>query len=145
MVQTGQIDSLCSLSLSLSPASIGLDLRVGTFFRAGKGGSPNRCAPFLLASMLLYYLLKHANVCSACKRKGIELETKGGHVSRRPNLVECWTLIHIVQGTSKRLFPGCVKSGEKVAFCLPTSGRQTQFFHHILSQPGKSHLEIPCR
>ena len=33
-----------------------------------------------------------------------------------------------LQGTSKRLFPGCVKLGEKVAFCLPTAGRKTQFF-----------------
>ena len=28
-----------------------------------------------------------------------------------------------LQGISKRLFPGCVKSGEKVAFCLPSAGR----------------------
>ena len=44
-----------------------------------------------------------------------------------------------LQGTSKRLFPGCVKSGEKVTFGLPTSGRQTQFFYHIFSdsQPGE--------
>ena len=25
-----------------------------------------------------------------------------------------------LQGTSKERFPGCVKLGEKVAFCLPT-------------------------
>ena len=31
--------------------------------------------------MLLSYQLKHANVRSICKEKGIELETKGGHVS----------------------------------------------------------------
>ena len=37
-----------------------------------------------------------------------------------------------------------MKSGEKVAFCLPTSGKQTQFFHHIFSQPGKRFLEVPC-
>ena len=53
-----------------------------------------------------------------------------------------------VQGTSKRFFPGWVKSGEKVAFCLPTAGKQTQYFHHIFSQPGKSLLasllEVPC-
>ena len=40
-----------------------------------------------------------------------------------------------LQGISKRLFPGCVKSGEKVAFCLPSAGRNTQCFHHIFSQP----------
>ena len=50
-----------------------------------------------------------------------------------------------IQGISKRLFPVCVKSGEKVAFCLPFSGRQTQFFHHIFSLPGKSLLEVPCK
>ena len=49
-----------------------------------------------------------------------------------------------VQGTSKRLFPGFVKLGEKVAFCLPTAGRRTQFFHPTFSQPGKSLLEVPC-
>ena len=53
-----------------------------------------------------------------------------------------------VQGTSKRFFPGWVKSGEKVAFCLPTAGKLTQYFHHIFSQPGKSLLasllEVPC-
>ena len=50
-----------------------------------------------------------------------------------------------ILGISKRLFPGCVKSGEIVAFCLPTAGRKIQFFHHKLSQPGKSLLGIPCR
>ena len=51
----------------------------------------------------------------------------------------------LLQGISKRLFPGCVKSGEKVAFCLPSAVRKTQIFHHIISQPGKSLLEIPCK
>ena len=51
---------------------------------------------------------------------------------------------YTLQRTSKILFPGSEKSGEKVAFCLPTSGRQTHFFHHIFSQPGKSLLEVPC-
>ena len=32
-----------------------------------------------------------------------------------------------LQGISKRLFPGFVKSGVEVAFCLPTAGRRTQF------------------
>ena len=49
-----------------------------------------------------------------------------------------------VQGTSKERFPGCVKLGEKVAFCLPTAGRRTQFFHPIFAQPGKHSLEVPC-
>ena len=49
-----------------------------------------------------------------------------------------------LQAISKRLFPGCVKSGQKVAFCLPSAGRKTQLFHHIFFQPGKSLLEIPC-
>ena len=44
-----------------------------------------------------------------------------------------------IQGISKRLFPGSVKSGDKVAFRLPSAGRKTQFFHHI---PGKSLLEV---
>ena len=49
-----------------------------------------------------------------------------------------------VQGWTKRLFPGCVKLGEEVAFCLPFAGRKTQFFQPIFTQPGKSFLEIPC-
>ena len=49
-----------------------------------------------------------------------------------------------IQGTSRRLFPGCVKLGEKVALCLPTAGRRTQFFHPIFTQPGKHSLEVPC-
>ena len=52
-------------------------------------------------------------------------------------------LKHVHQ-ISKRPFPGCVKSGQKVAFCLPSAGRKTQLFHHIFFQPGKSLLEIPC-
>ena len=50
----------------------------------------------------------------------------------------------IVQGTSKKRFPGCVKLGEKVAFCLPTAGRKTQLFHIIFTEPGKDILEVPC-
>ena len=34
--------------------------------------------------------------------------------------------------------------GEEVGLCLPSAGRKTQFFHHIITQPGKSLLEIPC-
>ena len=50
-----------------------------------------------------------------------------------------------LQGISIRLFPGCMKLGEKVAFCLPSAGKKMQCFHHIFSQPGKSLLDIPCR
>ena len=32
-------------------------------------------------------------------------------------------------GCPKKTIPGCVKLDEKVAFCLPTAGRRTQFFH----------------
>ena len=49
-----------------------------------------------------------------------------------------------LQGISKRWVPGCVKLGEKVAFCLPTAGRRTQLFHLIFTQPGVHLLEIPC-
>ena len=51
---------------------------------------------------------------------------------------------NVVQGISKRLFLGCVKSGEKVEFCSHFAGRETQYFHHIFSQPGKSLSEFPC-
>ena len=37
-----------------------------------------------------------------------------------------------------------MKLGEKVAFCLPTAGRRTQFFHPKFTQPGKSLLVQPC-
>ena len=49
-----------------------------------------------------------------------------------------------LQGCTKRLFPGCVKLDERVAFCLPTAGRRTQFFHPIFTQPGKCLLVHPC-
>ena len=48
--------------LSLSQCGLNWTFESALFFRAGKEGSSNRCAPFLLASMLLSYLLKHANV-----------------------------------------------------------------------------------
>ena len=41
-------------------------------------------------------------------------------------------------GWIKRLFPGCVKFGEKVVFCLPSAGRNMQIFHPLFTQPGKS-------
>ena len=37
-----------------------------------------------------------------------------------------------------------MKLGETVAFCIPTAGRRTQFFHPTFSQPGKGLLEVPC-
>ena len=40
---------------------------------------------------------------------------------------------------------GCVKLGEKVAFCFPSEGRKTQFFHLMFIQPGAHLLEHPCR
>ena len=49
-----------------------------------------------------------------------------------------------IQGTSKERFPGCVKCGEKVAFCLPNAGRRPQLFHPIFTKPGKHSLEVPC-
>ena len=49
-----------------------------------------------------------------------------------------------IQGTSKRLFQGFVKLGEKVAFCLPTAGRRTQFVHPKFTQSGKGLLVQPC-
>ena len=56
-------------------------------------------------------------------------------------ILHCWQCI---QDCTKRLFPGFVKLGEKVPFCLPTAGRRTQFFHPILTQPGKHLLVQPC-
>ena len=49
-----------------------------------------------------------------------------------------------IQGTSKERFPGCEVLDEKVAFCLPTAGRNMQFFHPLFTQPGKHSLEVPC-
>ena len=37
-----------------------------------------------------------------------------------------------------------MKLGEKVAFCLPSAGRKTQFDHLIFTQPGARLLEHPC-
>ena len=44
---------------------------------------------------------------------------------------ELWTgemVQNNIQGISKRLFPGCVKSGEKVAFCLPNCRQENAIF-----------------
>jgi len=60
---------------------------------------------------------------------------------QKPNII---LFVLRIQGTYKKRFPGCVKLGEKVAFCLPTAGRRTQFFHPIFTQPGKHSLEVPC-
>ena len=49
-----------------------------------------------------------------------------------------------IQGISRERFPGCVKLGEKVAFCLPTATKKTQFFNLVLTQPGAHFLGHPC-
>ena len=45
----------------------------------------------------------------------------------------------LLQGCTKRFFPGCVKLNEKVALCLPTAGKTAQFFtsysHNLIMQP----------
>ena len=35
----------------------------------------------------------------------------------------------VIQGFSERWAPGCMKLGEKVAFCLPSAGRRMQLIH----------------
>ena len=50
--------------------------------------------------------------------------------------------LRLLQGCTKRLFPGFVKLGLKVAFCLPTAGRRAQFSYP--TQPGKGLLVQPC-
>ena len=37
-----------------------------------------------------------------------------------------------VQGWTKRLFPGCVKFGEEVSYCLPSAGRNMQNFSPLI-------------
>ena len=61
------------------------------------------------------------------------------HFDRRGN----YSALHL-QGTSKERFPGCVKSFEKVAFCLPIAGRRRNLFHPKFTKPGKHSLEVPC-
>ena len=41
--------------------------------------------------------------------------------------VSCLIQHSALQGCTKRWAPGCVKLGEKVAFCLPSEGRKTQY------------------
>ena len=43
-----------------------------------------------------------------------------------------------LQGCTKRLFQGCVKLGENIAFCLPTVGRRTQFSNPYSYNPGRA-------
>ena len=49
-----------------------------------------------------------------------------------------------LQNCTKRTFPGCVKWGDKVVFCLPIARRRTQFFQTVFTQPGKILLVQPC-
>ena len=49
-----------------------------------------------------------------------------------------------IQGTSKRLFPGCENMWWKNCFCLPEVGKQNATFSTDFTQPGKSLLEVPC-
>ena len=50
----------------------------------------------------------------------------------------------VIQGCSKRWAPGCMKSGERVVFCLPEAGRRMQLFHPIFTQPGSHLLKHLC-
>ena len=52
--------------------------------------------------------------------------------------------INVIKGCTKRWAPGSVKLGEKVAFCLPTTGRRMQLFHLIFTKPGAHLLVHPC-
>ena len=61
-----------------------------------------------------------------------------------PKAEQKLTPLLLLQGISERLLQGCVKSGDKVVFCLPFAGRKTHFIYHIFSQHGKSLLAIPC-
>ena len=49
-----------------------------------------------------------------------------------------------VQGTSKRLFPGCENVGWKNCVLLPAVGKQNATFSPKLTQPGKRSLEVLC-
>ena len=49
-----------------------------------------------------------------------------------------------IQGTSKRLFPGCENMWWKNCVCLPEVGKQNATFSPDFTQPGKSLLEVPC-
>ena len=80
----------------------------------------------------------HENLFWFCKHVGYKNHPKEADCCK----TICW--VNSLQGISKRLFPGWVKSGLKVAFCLPSARRKTQYFHNIFSQPGKSLLEILC-
>ena len=98
----------------------------------------------------IFWLIAHtkgrAIKLSVDKTYRVKIWFRAGTIPKSGNL-ESWdsnSRIYPVQGISKRLFPDCMKSGEKVAFCLPSAGRKTLCFHHIFSQPGKSLIEIPC-
>ena len=48
-----------------------------------------------------------------------------------------------IQGCTNRLFLGCVKVDEKVAFCLLTAVRRTHFFTPYSINLGRAFLRIP--
>ena len=55
-----------------------------------------------------------------------------------------WNLGDGIQGTSKRLFPGCENMRWKHCGFLPAEGKQNATLSPEFTQPGKSLLEIPC-
>ena len=52
-----------------------------------------------------------------------------GRLEGMPNVIMNGTLL---QGWTKRLFQGCVKFSETVAFCSPSAGRNKQFFSTLI-------------
>ena len=55
-----------------------------------------------------------------------------------PSVLKFWLLVSMneLQGIPKRSAPGCVKKGEKVAFYLPTAGRNRNFLTPYLHNLG---------
>ena len=49
-----------------------------------------------------------------------------------------------LQGTPKKLFPGCVNIGWKSCCFLPAVGKQNATRSPNFTQPGKGFLEVPC-
>ena len=90
--------------------------------------SPMRCQPFDGESA------RFIEICSnSCADQILSL-----------NIYKCEKIFMVIQGTSKRLFPGC-ETRWKICVFQPAESKQNTTFSPDFTQPGKNLLEISCK
>ena len=78
---------------------------------------------------------------ASCAYSSPSLPCMMAKISKGDHFFSSWRYLYclLVPG-----LPGCMKFWVNVAFCLPTEGRRTQFFHHTFKQPRKVLSVQPC-